>query len=102
MARLPVAWYHGLRVNARRLAEGRLALVSSFGPSARRATASLAAARNLLVGALADRVLVLHAAPGGRGEAACATFLAWGKAVQALDVPANAALFERGALRWVG
>jgi predicted Rossmann fold nucleotide-binding protein DprA/Smf involved in DNA uptake len=77
------------------LAQGRLLLLSPFAPSHRRLTSALATERNRLVGALADRILVIHAEPGGRLEAACGEFLAWGKDVRVVDSEANAGLLMR-------
>jgi predicted Rossmann fold nucleotide-binding protein DprA/Smf involved in DNA uptake len=57
--RLPRAWVDPL-------ADGRLLLVSGCGASVRRPTARLAEERNRLAAALARRVLLIHAVPGGR------------------------------------
>lgn len=69
------------------LAQGRLLLVSAAG--GRRITAELARERNRLVGALAGRILVIYAQPGGALEAACAEFVRWGRPVVALASRAN-------------
>ena len=50
------------------LAAGRLLILSTFHATETRITADLAARRNAIVAALADKMLVLHAAPGGRLE----------------------------------
>jgi hypothetical protein len=57
----------------------------------RRATLETAERRNRYVAALAERVLVIHAAPGGKLEA-----LGWGKAVYTLESEHNRGLIERG------
>ena len=48
---------------------GRLLILSPFPPKDKRITATLAEARNRFIGALADRIFVPHAAPGGRTAA---------------------------------
>lgn len=53
------------------LASGRLLLLSSFPAGLRRATAEQAERRNRLVFALAEKVLIVHAAPGGKLEGLC-------------------------------
>ena len=75
---------------------GRLLLVSPFPAQERRATAELAAARNRLVGALAGRIVIIHAAPGGKVGRACGEFVSWGKPVYALQSEANRHLAALG------
>lgn len=89
-ARLPKAWHIPLE-------EGCLLVVSACAASQRRTVASLAVERNRLVGALAERIVVVHASAGGRLEAACREFIAWGKPVFVLRHPANVHLVEMGA-----
>jgi predicted Rossmann fold nucleotide-binding protein DprA/Smf involved in DNA uptake len=72
-------------------------LLSPFDETERRVTAELAASRNRFVAALADRVLFIHAAPGGRTEALAREVIGWGKPVYALDHAANSHLSARGA-----
>jgi len=79
------------------LADGRLLLLSPFAETERRVTAELAAARNRFVAALAERVLFVHAAPGGRTEALAREVIGWGKPVDALAHEANANLRNLGA-----
>lgn len=79
------------------LADGRLLLLSPFDEARRRVTAELAAARNRFVAALAERVLFIHAAPGGRTETLAREVIGWGKPVYALAHPADAALMDLGA-----
>jgi len=78
------------------LEQGRLLLVSPFPAQERRATAELAAARNRLVGALAGRIVIIHAAPGGKVAEACGEFVSWGKPVYALQSEANRHLAALG------
>lgn len=87
--RLPVAWRQPL-------AEGRLLLLSPFGGGERRPTADMALERNRFVAALADLIMVAHAAPGSKTEAFCRELLAWGKAVYTVENEANAALLTMG------
>src|ERR1022692_15579 len=70
----PVIWVPARGIVGRHLkpelqpafAAGRLLILSPFEAKHKRITATLAEARNRLVGALADRVFVPHAAPGSR------------------------------------
>ena len=78
------------------LAAGRLLLLSPFDEAERRVTAALAAYRNRFVAALAERVLFVHAAPGGRTEALAREVIGWGKPTYALAHEANAHLFAAG------
>lgn len=80
------------------LADGRLLLLSAFNEAERRVTAELAVARNRFVAALAERVLFIHAAPGGRTEALAREVIGWGRPVCTLAHPANANLMDLGAL----
>jgi predicted Rossmann fold nucleotide-binding protein DprA/Smf involved in DNA uptake len=79
------------------LGDGQLLLLSPFDETERRVTAELAAARNRFVAALAERVLFVHAAPGGRTEVLAREVIGWGKPVHTLAHPANAALMDLGA-----
>lgn len=88
--RIPRDWRPGLE-------EGRLLILSPFPATARRPTAKLAAQRNELVAALAERVFIAHAAPGGQTEAFAQKVAASGKPLLTLDSPANANLFALGA-----
>ena len=90
--RLPSAWRSAL-------AEGRLLLLSFFDEAVRRPTAATAAERNAYVAALADRLLVAHAAPGGKVERLCREALARGKRVFTVDSADNAHLVALGAVR---
>ena len=83
------------------LDEGRLLILSPFPATARRPTARLAAERNALVAALAERVFIAHAAPGGKTEAFAREVAAAGKPLLTLASAANANLAALGA-RTVG
>lgn len=50
------------------MTEGRLMLASAFGDAVRRPDREIAARRNEFVAALADAVLIVYAAPGGKTE----------------------------------
>ena len=78
------------------LAEGRLLLLSPFTCSQRRPTVNLAALRNDLVAALAHRVFVAYAAPGGKTEAFARKVLGWGKLVFTFDSSHNTGLISLG------
>lgn len=89
--RLPAEWKTPL-------AEGRLLLLSFFDDKIRRPTAALAAQRNARVAALADRLLIAHAEPGGKIESICRTALAQRKPVFTLESPENEHLVALGAV----
>ena len=80
------------------LAEGRLLFLSPFQDSERRPRRGMAQRRNELVAALADRVLIGHAAPGGATDRLARQLLGDGKPVFTIDDPANAALLALGAV----
>lgn len=88
--RLPADWQTALT-------EGRLLVLSPFPEKYRRATAGLAQERNEFVAALADQVLIAHAAEGSRLIALAETALGWAKPVLTLPDPVNAPLFRLGA-----
>ena len=89
--RLPRAWRAPLD-------DGRLLVLSFFGDAVRRPTAAIAARRNACVAALADRLLVAHAAPGGKTERLCRDALTAGKRVFTLESSDNAHLVAQGAV----
>jgi predicted Rossmann fold nucleotide-binding protein DprA/Smf involved in DNA uptake len=95
--------YRSIPVRFRKpLADGRLLLLSPFDEAERRVTAELAAYRNRFVAALAERVLFVHAARGGRTEALAREVIGWGKPVYALPHEANANLVTYGAIPTTG
>lgn len=79
------------------LHQGRLLLLSPFPASCRRATAATAHERNRLVGALAERIFVTYATPGGKMETLCREFIGGGKRVYTFESEATAGLIEMGA-----
>jgi predicted Rossmann fold nucleotide-binding protein DprA/Smf involved in DNA uptake len=76
-ARLPPAWKSALTT-------GRMLVVSACPPEGRRVTSASAAQRNLVIGALADRVFVAHLRPGGRTDRLANRLVRSGKPVFAL------------------
>ena len=88
--RIPRPWHHPLAV-------GRLLLLSTFPDSLRRPTAASSSRRNACVANLAHRILILHAAQGGKTEALCQQALAAAKPVYTLPSPHNAHLMALGA-----
>lgn len=76
---------------------GRVLLVSMFGTGHPRARAELADQRNRLVAALAARIFVSHAAPGGKTEALCREIIALSKPLFTIDAPENTHLLALGA-----
>jgi len=79
---------------------GRLVLLSATASSQRRSTEKIAQERNLLVGALAQDILIIHAEPGGHVENACQEFIRWGKCVYTLENEANLNLIANGVEPW--
>ncbi len=93
--RLPGEWHEPLR-------QGRLVVVSPFADRQRRMTAELAAERNRFVAALAERVLIAHATPGGALAGLAAEVVGWGKPLLTFENPANEPLRSAGAREWHG
>ncbi|MGE0680659.1 MAG: DNA-processing protein DprA [Candidatus Binatia bacterium] len=84
------------------LLENRLLLLSSFAEEQKQTTTPRALARNTLVAALADALLIAHATPKGRLEQLCDDVLSWGKPVFALEGSENERLLALGAKRvWI-
>jgi predicted Rossmann fold nucleotide-binding protein DprA/Smf involved in DNA uptake len=71
-------------------------IVTPFGDEERRPTARMAQERNGLAVALADKVLVAHASPGGRLMRFTRTLLPAGKDLYTLGDAANAGLAAMG------
>lgn len=80
--RFPRDWHDPLK-------DGRLLVLSPFPPAQRRPTANTSARRNDFVAALAERVFIAHAAPGGKTEAFARRLSESGKLLLTLDSPAN-------------
>ncbi len=90
----------GLRIGpeARRaLQEGRLLVITCFGPDARRTTASRGALRNEFVAALANVLFIPHASPGGKTENLARRIIERRQSLFTLCDPANANLIDMGA-----
>ncbi len=79
------------------LEDGRMLVLSPFPEAVRRPTARLASQRNDLVAALAKRVFIAHAAPGGKTEAFARKLASAGKPLLTLPSAANANLVGLGA-----
>jgi predicted Rossmann fold nucleotide-binding protein DprA/Smf involved in DNA uptake len=77
--------------------EGRLLVLSAFADNIRHTTAAQAVARNNMVAALSDALLVSYAAPGGKTWTTVHTTLKRKQPVFTFDVEDNAALLEAGA-----
>jgi predicted Rossmann fold nucleotide-binding protein DprA/Smf involved in DNA uptake len=75
----------------------RLLVISPFAANEERVTARLAARRNEFVAAVADRVLIVHAEPGGRTAKLAQTILERGAQLFTLDAPENRRLLDLGA-----
>ncbi len=88
--RVPGAWRPGI-------AAGLILVLSPFPARQRRPTQALAEQRNRMVGALAARFLVAHAAPGSKTERLCRELLAAGKPGYIIDAQADRHLLAAGA-----
>ena len=66
------------------LADGRLLILSPFPPEMKRGTLADGTFRNRFVAALADEILIAHAAKGGKIERLQAEIKGWGKKVLTL------------------
>ena len=78
------------------LDEGRLLLLSPFDQRSRRMTAETAKTRNRFVAALADRICIAYAEPGGKIDSLVREILPWGKPVFTLDGESNSELISLG------
>ena len=81
----------------RALSENRLLILSIFACKFRRSTVELARQRNKFVAALADKILVAHAAEGSRTLEFAKTVAEWGKPLFTFDTKANRSLLQLGA-----
>src|SRR5207247_9941183 len=79
------------------LADGRLLVLSPFADAVRRADDETAQERNRFVAALADRILVAHAAARGKTERFCREIIAWRKPLYTFAEKANENLLVLGA-----
>jgi len=79
------------------LENGRLLFLSPFDEKQRRATQTIAMARNHFVAALADTVFVAHAAPHSKTENFCHEIMGWGKPLITFDSAENFPLVALGA-----
>lgn len=90
LSRIPPAY-------AEPVSSGRLTIHAPFPDKVRYKTVATCAKRNRIVADMADAVLVVHAAPGGKIESLSFELLAAGKRLYTYDHPANAALISHGA-----
>ena len=81
----------------RALSENRLLILSIFAGKFRRSTVELARQRNKFVAALADKILVAHAAEGSRTLEFANMVSEWGKPLFTFDTKANKSLLQLGA-----
>lgn len=79
------------------ISEDRLLVLSGFGDDVRRTTAAQCILRNDMVAALADVILVPHAAENGKTWATVRKALAYGQKILTFEDDANADLIASGA-----
>ena len=89
--RLPRQWSAAIQ-------QGRMLILSPFAGTVRRPTIRTAAQRNDFVAAIADAVLVAHAAPASKTEAFCRRLHLLGKPLFTLPGLQNSALLALGAV----
>jgi predicted Rossmann fold nucleotide-binding protein DprA/Smf involved in DNA uptake len=75
---------------------GRLLFLSCFPSHRHRSDVEMASRRNRFVAAIADKVLILHAAPSGKTEQLCRDLISWQKTVYTIDNEANQNLVSLG------
>lgn len=78
--------------------QGRLLLMSAFASYERRMTRQTCERRNTFVAAVADRVFVSYASPGGMVERMCRDLLVQHKPVFVFDSQHNRAIMDAGAI----
>jgi predicted Rossmann fold nucleotide-binding protein DprA/Smf involved in DNA uptake len=76
---------------------GRLLFLSFFPSHRHRSDVDMASRRNRFVAAMADKVLILHAAPFSKTEQLCQELISWQKTVYTVDTEANQNLVSLGA-----
>lgn len=105
---LPIVFCPGRRLNAKSIPaawapgiiDGRLLVVSPFGPGQRRVDRQLAGIRNAFVGALAQEIFVPFARPGGAVATLVSALVAQGRTVMTLPDRENEGLMAMGATAW--
>jgi len=81
----------------RPIEEGRLLLLSPFEKKHKRISAQRSDFRNHFIAAIADKILVPHAAPGSKTEKLCSELIGKGKAVVTFETEHTRNLRELGA-----
>ncbi|MEI7847122.1 MAG: hypothetical protein WCK35_15085, partial [Chloroflexota bacterium] len=92
--RMPVIWRKSID-------EGRLLILSSFPEHIHRSDILHSGARNAMVFALAESVLVIHATPSGKLEKLCQGIGIGDKPLFTVRHPSNQNLFDLGAEGWM-
>ncbi len=77
--------------------EGRLLILSPFDQKHHRITTELGTKRNEFIAAIADRIFVAHATPGGKTEQFCRKIARWDKTLLTFDCKENIRLIDMGA-----
>jgi predicted Rossmann fold nucleotide-binding protein DprA/Smf involved in DNA uptake len=79
------------------LEKRRLLFLSFFKSHRHRSDVAMSFRRNRLVAALADKILILYAAPSSNTERLCREIIGWNKSVYTIDNEANQPLVSLGA-----
>lgn len=77
--------------------QGRMLFLSFFRHHRHRSDVEMAFRRNRCVAALADKILILHAAPASNTERLCRELISWQKPVYTIDDELNANLLSLDA-----
>jgi predicted Rossmann fold nucleotide-binding protein DprA/Smf involved in DNA uptake len=88
--RIPAEWHTAIDA-------GQLLILSPFAEDQDRVTAKTAFYRNLIVAAIAEKVFVAYAEPGGKTEQFCEKIIAWNQPLLTFDTPDNKNLHNLGA-----
>jgi predicted Rossmann fold nucleotide-binding protein DprA/Smf involved in DNA uptake len=96
----PARGIEGMRVPGtwrRLINEGRPFALSPFESKHRRIAVGYGEKRNKFVAAIADRIFVAYATPGGKTEQFCRKVISWGKLLQTSSCNENRSLMSIGA-----
>jgi predicted Rossmann fold nucleotide-binding protein DprA/Smf involved in DNA uptake len=91
--KIPVPWRKSIQ-------DGRMLLLSPFQEKYRRPTAELTWQRNIFAASISDKVLFLHATPGGKLEKLAKDVKKWHHNIFYLDDPNNYNLKNVGINIW--
>ncbi|MBI5675309.1 MAG: DNA-processing protein DprA [Nitrospirae bacterium] len=97
----PARSIEGMKINKqyqKPIEEGRLLFLSPFDIKNSRISAQRSEFRNQFVAAIADKILIPHAAPDSKTERLCRQLIEKGKTILTFDAEHNRNLIELGAM----